>query len=127
MQVKDIMTPQHEALQASATLLEAAKEMDRRGVSALPIAEGDRLVGILSERDLVLGAVADEDDPKEYRVADVLRPETPWCREHDDLSEVVARMVGDGFRRILVLGEGERLVGVLSLDEALQAADAHAF
>lgn len=122
MKVKDAMIRHPSALQASATLAEAAEQMQRRKVRALPVAEGERLMGIITQRDLVFAAEGSGSPEEAPRVGDAVRSEVAACHEDDDLDETLALMSPGGIRRMLVLDPGGKVSGILSLHQLGQPA-----
>jgi CBS domain-containing protein len=98
------------------TIQEAARAMAELGVGALPVADGDRLVGVITDRDIAVRAVAEGKGPH-TRVDEVMTPEVKYCFDFEDL-ELVARNMGDQqVRRLPVLDRDKRLVGILSLGD----------
>lgn len=116
MKVKQAMTPHPSAIQAGATLAEAAEEMQRRHARSLPVAEGDRLMGIITQRDLVFAAEGAETPEEAPRVRDAVRSEVAVCHEDDSLEQTLALMAPGGIRRMLVLDARGKVVGILSMN-----------
>jgi CBS domain-containing protein len=117
MKVKEVMTPHPSAIQASASLADAAEEMRRRNSRSLPVAEGERLVGIISQRDLVFAAEGTDNPEQAPHVSDAVRSEVAVCNEEDDLDQTLALMAPGGIRRMLVLNADGKLTGILSLNQ----------
>ncbi|HZD67686.1 MAG TPA: CBS domain-containing protein [Actinomycetes bacterium] len=106
------------------TLLTAATRMRRYDVSALPVYRGQRLVGIITERDLVT-AIADRADLAATRVADYMTDEPSTTQLEEDVEVAAQRMAELGVRHLPVV-DGGRLVGVLSMRDLLTPARAPA-
>lgn len=113
--VRDILGDR--ALPATApdtTIRAAAEVLDRFNVGALAVVEGERLVGVLSERDIIRRCVAQGADPASTRVADAMTREPQTVRLTDGVAEAFARMQDGHFRHMPVM-EGERCIGLLSV------------
>jgi CBS domain-containing protein len=98
--------------------------MESEDVGAVPIVEGDRLVGIVTDRDIVVRAIAKGKDPRGMPAAEVSSRELVTVKPDDDLSDALELMAQYQVRRLAVTAEDERLVGVVSqADVALQGKD----
>ncbi len=117
MQVKEIMTREVEVIHADSTLEEAAKKMKDLDIGPLPVCENDRLVGMLTDRDIAVRSTAQGEDPTRDRVRDVMTPEVIYCFEDQDVAVAAQLMKKKQVRRLLVLNRDKRLVGILSLDD----------
>jgi len=118
------MTAGCECISPESTLQEAAQRMKDLDVGPLPICRNDRLAGMLTDRDIVLRAVATGADPKTTRVADVMTPHVEYCFEDEDVEQAAGRMRDKQIRRLVVLNRDKRLVGIVSLgDLAVDARD----
>jgi CBS domain-containing protein len=126
MQVKDIMTRSVECIHPDNTLQEAAQKMKALDIGPLPVCVKDRLAGMLTDRDIVLRAVAEGRDPRAVRVRDTMTPEVVYCFEDQDVREVAQLMKEKQIRRLIVLSRNKRLVGIASLgDLAVAGGDEH--
>lgn len=124
MQIQDIMTPHVEVVCPDASLQEAARKMRSLDVGPLPVCDGDRLVGMLTDRDITLRAVAEGRDPQTTRVADVMTETVHYCFANDDVATAAEIMEQAQIRRLVVLNRDKRLVGIVSLgDLALRDTD----
>jgi uncharacterized membrane protein/CBS domain-containing protein len=126
MQVREVMTRGVECIHPGASLQEAARKMRECGVGSLPVC-GDhgRLVGMVTDRDMTVRAVAEGLDPWTTRVRDVVTPQVVHVREDQDVTEAARLMKGHGIRRVVVLDRGGRLAGIVSLgDLAVETRDA---
>ena len=115
MQLREIMTQEVEIVGADATLQEAAQQMRASNIGAVPVCEGNRVVGILTERDLMTRAIAEGCDPKTTRVRQVMTPELITCFEDEESSEAIRVMHEQKLRHLAVLSRDRRLVGIVSL------------
>ena len=89
----------------------------------LPVGEGDQLVGMLTDRDIAVRAVAQGKGP-DARVRDAMTPDVKYCFEDEDLDAVVRSMGEQKVRRLPVMGRDKRLVGIVSLGDVAVYADA---
>lgn len=109
------MTEQVEVIPPTECLFEAAKRMRSLDVGALPVCDGDRLVGMLTDRDLTIRAVAEGLDPLRTPVEEAMTPGIAWCYEDQDAVEAEQLMQERQIRRLPILNRDERLVGIVSL------------
>jgi CBS domain-containing protein/sporulation protein YlmC with PRC-barrel domain len=124
MQVKEIMTHQVEVVHPEATLWEAAQKMAALDIGPLPVCKGDELVGMLTDRDITVRAVAEGLDPKTTRVYEVMTPEIIFTYEGEDIGLAAQLMTEHQIRRLVVLNRDKRLVGIVSLgDLAVHTGD----
>jgi CBS domain-containing protein len=117
MQIREVMTREVEAVRPDLTLKEAAQLMRALEVGALPVSTGDRLVGMLTDRDLTVRAVAEGHDPARTQVCSVMTPELVSCFEDQDVTEAARVMEERQLRRLPVLNRNQQLVGIISLDD----------
>jgi CBS domain-containing protein len=124
MKVKDAMTKDAEWTFATLPLDKAAERMKDLNVGSLPVCDNDRLVGIITDRDITVRATSLSLDPATTRVADVMTPVIHFCYEDQDIEEAAALMKEKQIRRLPVLDANRRLVGIVSLgDLAVQGRD----
>lgn len=124
--VSEIMTRNARVVAPGETLQRAAQLMDELDVGALPVCDGERLVGMITDRDLTVRGMAAGMLPQQAHVDEIMSGEVRWCYEDQPLDEVMAQMGDSQVRRIPVISHDEqrRLVGMLSLgDLATRAAD----
>lgn len=125
MLVKDCMTKNVVLGNPNITLREAAQKMRDGDFGILPIAENDRLVGMLSDRDIAVRAVAEGKDPKQNLVRDFMSKDVFYCFEDQTDTDVMSNLGQKQIRRLPVLNRDKKLVGILSLgDLALKNAPA---
>ena len=118
MQVHEVMTPGAQCAHPSATLQDAARTMRDLDVGPLPVCgDNDRLQGIVTDRDIVMRAIAKGRDPKTVRVQDVMSPHILYCFEDQGVDEAACLMKERQVRRLAVLNRDKRLVGIVSLGE----------
>ncbi len=124
MKIRDLMTPDVETVWPDDTLQDAAMKMKDRDVGPLPVCDRDRIVGIVTDRDITVRGVAKGFDPKSARVREVMSHPVVFCYEDDDEEDAARLMQEQQVRRIVVVDDGERLVGIVSLgDLAAETVD----
>jgi CBS domain-containing protein len=124
MQLNEVMTRDVEVIHPNATLEEAAERMDALNVGPLPVCDGDRLVGMLTDRDITVRATAAGRDPKTTRVREVMTQDVVYAFEDQDVREATRLMEEKQIRRLVVLDRDKRLVGIVSLgDLAVETGD----
>ncbi len=112
--VGDVMTRNPIAVTPRTSVLEAARLMRELGVSALPVVDEERLVGIITERDLVWKVIAEE-RPTSIPVSDIMTRNLVVIREAEALSQALYLMSRFNIRHLPVVDEQGRLIGILSL------------
>jgi CBS domain-containing protein len=117
MKVHEIMTRDVETVRSDETIQLAAQRMRDRRVGALPVADDLRVVGFLTDRDLVVRATAAGRHPEVTRVGDVMSKGVVSCYDEDDVEECARKMEAQRVRRIVVLNTAEHLAGIVSLDD----------
>ena len=117
MQLKEFVNSRVETVQPDDTLQRAAEKMRELDVGSLPVCEGGQLVGMITDRDITIRAVAKGSDPAAATVRQVMTSEVLSCFENDDVEEAARIMQENQVRRILVLNEAKDLVGITSLGE----------
>jgi CBS domain-containing protein len=117
MQLKEIMTHEVEVIAPEATLQDAAKKMQRFDIGPLPVCDGERLVGMLTDRDITVRAVAEGCDPKTTTVRQVMTSELVYGFEDQDIQDGTRLMEQYQIRRLPVLNRDKRLVGIVSLGD----------
>lgn len=121
--VRDAMTPGVETVEPSQPLLDAARLMKTGDFGSVPVVENGRLVGVLTDRDIVVRAVAQGLDPNSAQVGEIASTGPVTVEPDQDLAEALRLMAAHRVRRLPVVDEG-RLVGVLSqADVALEGND----
>ena len=116
MRVSDCMTRGVEIASPEETICDAARMMADCDAGALLVGENDRLVGVITDRDIAIRAVAEGKGP-DAKVRDVMSTEVRYCYEDDDVEEVLRNMGELQVRRLPVLNRDKRLVGIVSLSD----------
>jgi CBS domain-containing protein len=117
MQLQEIMTIDVAVVRPTATLAEAAEKMCTLNVGILPVCDDDRLVGMITDRDITIRATAKELDPKNTIVFDCMSPEVFYCFEDQDPIEAERIMADKQVRRLPVLTRKKQLAGIISLGD----------
>ena len=123
--VIDVMTRDVRIANPNQTIREIASAMADADVGSLPVGENDRLVGMITDRDIVLRAVAQGRDPK-TPVRDVMTEHIEYCFEDDDVGSVAENMATLGVRRLAVLNRDKRLVGIVALSNITSCGESKA-
>jgi CBS domain-containing protein len=123
MKVKDAMHRGVDWVSPDTPVTELAKLMCDHDVGAIPIGENDRLVGMVTDRDIVCKGLAHYTfDARRATARDVMTAEIHCCREDDDLAKAVRHMEELKVRRLPVINKNKRMVGILSLGDVSNSA-----
>ncbi|HEX2171755.1 MAG TPA: CBS domain-containing protein [Dehalococcoidia bacterium] len=123
-QIREIMTPNVEVIRPDTPLQEAARKMKDLDVGVMPVCDGDRLVGMLTDRDITVRATAEGRDPKSTQTRDVMTPSVAYCYEDQDVRDAARMMEDAQIRRLPIVSREKRLVGIVSLgDLAVETGD----
>jgi CBS domain-containing protein len=117
LQIKEIMTPKVELINPDTSVKDAADKMKNLNIGVLPIGENDRLVGIVTDRDITVRSVAEGQDPKTTRVEDIMSKGVTYCYDDQDVHEVTQLMKDNKIRRVIVLNRDKDMVGICSLGD----------
>ena len=117
MQLKEFINSRVETVQPGDTLQRAAEKMRESDIGSLPVCDGGQLIGMITDRDITIRAVAKGSDPAAATVSEVMTPDALWCFEDETVEEAARTMQEHQVRRILVLNEAKELVGITSLGE----------
>jgi CBS domain-containing protein len=116
MKVSDVMTRDVQLIEPTQTIRDAAKLMAEMDAGIMPVREGDRLVGMITDRDIAVRAVAEGKGP-DTPIREVLTDDVKYCYEDDDTDDVARNMADIQVRRLPVLTRDKRLVGIISLGD----------
>lgn len=120
MKIREAMTSDVRTVGLDATIREAARIMAETDVGALPVAAGDRLAGMVTDRDMAVRAIAIGKGP-DTTVGEVMTNEVLYCFDDDDLADVCENMADMQIRRLPVVNADKRLVGIVSLADIADA------
>lgn len=115
--VSEVMTQDVQIISPRTSLQEAAQLMDQLNVGALPVCINRKLVGMITDRDITVRAIANGMQPQQTKVTEVMTEHTRWCYEHQSTEEVQQQMSDVQIRRIPVLNKQHLLVGIVSLGD----------
>jgi CBS domain-containing protein len=115
--LKEIMAQNVETVGPDVTLKECAEKMKRRNVGVLPVLEGKKAIGVITDRDITLRAVAEGADVNKMKVRDVMTREPYVIYEDQTISEACESMEKNKIRRLIVLNREGGLAGVLTLND----------
>jgi CBS domain-containing protein len=117
MKVRDIETQHPEAIGPETHVMEAARIMHRLDIGVLPVCEGGRLIGLVTDRDITIRSTAEGHDPTQTLVRDIMSSNPACCFEDQDVLSCVEMMERKQIRRLPVVNQDERLVGIVSLGD----------
>jgi len=123
MLLKDVMTRNVEEIPPQMTLKDAAARMKSLDVGALPVCENNKLVGMITDRDIATRAVAEGRDPKTTRASDAMTSGVVYCYEDEDTRQAAKIMQEKQIRRLVVFDRNQRAVGIVSLGDIATRAD----
>jgi CBS domain-containing protein len=122
--VADVMTRDVRTMKPGDSVVEAAKCMDEMNVGVVPVCDGEKLVGMVTDRDIVVRGVAQQGDLKNMKLTDVMSGSVRCAREDEDVDKVLSEMAEAQIRRMPVVDGNQRLVGIVTLgDIAAKGAD----
>jgi CBS domain-containing protein len=117
MKISEIMTTNFEMIDSTESLTEAARKMKSLNVGFLPVKEGAMLVGVVTDRDIVIRALAQGLDPESTQVKDIISAEVVYCYEDDSIEEAARLMEEHQVRRLIVTDQDRTPVGIVSLGD----------
>jgi CBS domain-containing protein len=124
MKVSEIMTPDVEVAGPDDTVETAARMMSDTGAGALPVCDGERLIGMVTDRDITIRAVAEGKSPSGCVVREVMTEDVNYAFEDEDVGDVACKMAEWQVRRLPVLDHDRKLIGIVSLgDIALEGKE----
>jgi CBS domain-containing protein len=115
--VADVMTRDVRTMKPTDSVVDAARCMDELNVGVIPVCEGDKLVGMVTDRDIVVRGVAQQGELKNLKLADVMSGHVRCAKEEDDVDAVLSEMATAQIRRMAVVDGNERLVGIVTLGD----------
>jgi CBS domain-containing protein len=115
--IREVMTRGVEVINPNDTLRDAAEKMRSLNVGPLPVCDGQRVVGMITDRDIVVRAIAIGKDPNTTQVSDAMSPGIQYCFDDDDADNVLKRMTEKQIRRFIVVDRNKKLVGIISLGD----------
>jgi len=122
MRIAEIMNPV-ETIEPGATVQQAAERMRDLEIGSIPVCNGDRLVGIVTDRDITIRATADGANPTVHRVEQVMTPRVDYCLADDEVHRAIEIMESKQVRRLPVLDRDHRLVGTVAIGDLAEAVE----
>jgi CBS domain-containing protein len=122
MQIRELMSRDVATITPGTSLRDAARRMAALNVGALPVSDKERLVGMITDRDIAVRGVAEGKTPS-AKVRDVMTPQIKYCFDDQELDEIAANMADIQVRRLPVVDRDKRLVGILSLGDIAVSDD----
>jgi CBS domain-containing protein len=121
-QIRELMTENPSTCEHNATVVDAAKVMAREDVGSIPVVEDGRLVGVVTDRDLVVRVLAEGRDPETTTVGEIATKNVETVPPDADLDEALRIMASNQVRRLPVV-EGDRLVGIVAQADVARHSD----
>ena len=124
MKVKDAMHAGVTWTEPDTKISELARLMREQGIGSIPVGENDRLIGMVTDRDIAIKGFADGRDPTTLTARDVMHAPILYCRSEEDVDDAARLMEQHQVRRLPVIDENKRMVGMLSLGDIASASSA---
>lgn len=122
--VREVMTDRPRCVTPDTTLNQVAEFMEAENIGSIPVLEGERLTGVVTDRDIVVRAVAKGKDPRGMPVREIASGDLVTVNADHDLSDALELMTAHQVRRLPVVDEENRLVGIVAqADVAMQAKE----
>jgi CBS domain-containing protein len=122
MKVKNCMHEGAQWVSPETPITAVAKTMLQQDIGAIPVGENDRLIGMVTDRDIAMRGVANGKDVSHLTVRDVMTSGIVWCRDSDDVNQAAQMMKSKQLRRLPVIDKNKRMVGILGLGDISSAA-----
>jgi len=123
MKLREIMSDNVEVIHPDDTLKTAAEKMRDRDIGFLPVCDGERLIGVLTDRDLITRALADGLESKATLGRDLVTAPAIYCFDDQSVDEAAKLMHDNQIRRLVVLSRDKQMVGIVSLGDLAMTAD----
>jgi CBS domain-containing protein len=117
MLIKEVMSKDPEYASPSNTLQEVADRMRDLNVGMIPVGDGIKLKGAITDRDIVIRSTAEGQDPTQVRVSDVMTAEVLYAFEDQELDEAVKMMKKEQVRRLIILNRDKDMTGILAIGD----------
>jgi CBS domain-containing protein len=117
IKIREIMTRDVVTIGSKSSVADAAAVMRDRDVGMLPVCDGGKILGIITDRDITVRVVAGGHDPKKVKVLQMMTPEVVYSYDHEDVLDAIEGMEERQIRRNVVLNRRKKLVGVISLGD----------
>jgi CBS domain-containing protein len=123
--IREVMTRDVEVINPNDTLRDAAEKMRSLNVGPLPVCDGQRILGMITDRDIVVRAIAVGKDPNATQVSEVMSSGIEYCFDDDDTEGVLERMRDKQLRRMIVVDRNKKLVGIIALGDLAGEVSEH--
>lgn len=123
MKLADIMTRDVTVVSPNDSVRRAAQVMDELNVGVLPVCDGQRIVGMVTDRDITVRVTAAGKNPEDSKVEEAMSTNVRWCFEDEDVESVIEKMGDSQIRRIPVVDRDHNLVGIVSLGDIAVKSD----
>jgi CBS domain-containing protein len=123
MKLSDLMNRDVHTISGHESLRQAARCMREHDIGVLPVCTGDRIAGMLTDRDIVVRGLAGGGDPDKARVSDAMTRDVAWCYEDEEIEEAAQKMSDRQIQRLAIVDRSEKLVGILSLGDVARARE----
>lgn len=117
MRIADIMTDKPRFIQAETTVAQAARIMRDDDIGFVPVERDDKMIGMLTDRDIAVRAVAAGEDPDRVTASTIMTPDVEWLYDDQDIADAKTLMEAKQVRRLPIVNRDKRLVGLLSLGD----------
>lgn len=117
MKISEVMNRDIATISPDANLVEAATVMRTRNIGFLPVLEEGKVVGVVTDRDIVIRSICEDHSPLSNKVYDIMTPTPIWCYEDEVLTDAAKVLAGHHIRRLIVFDRNKKLAGLLSLDD----------
>lgn len=121
-QIKDVMSQNFKWMAPDSPVSHVAQQMRDIDCGFMPLAENDRMIGMITDRDITIRAVAEGKNPEDVRAREIMTPKTYYCYDDQDVEEVCNNMGEIQVRRLPVVNRDKRLVGIVSMGDLAQSA-----
>ncbi len=121
-QIKDVMSTNFKWMAPDSPVAQVAQQMKDLDCGFMPLAENDKIIGMVTDRDITLRAVAEGKDPQKTKARDIMTAKTYYCYDDQDIEEVCNNMGEIQVRRLPVVNRDKRLVGIVSMGDLAQQA-----
>lgn len=121
-QIKDVMAQNFKWMSPDSPISQIAEQMRDIDCGFIPLAENDKIVGMITDRDITVRAIAEGKNPVETKARDIMTAKTYYCYDDQDVEEVCNNMGEIQVRRLPVVNRDKRLVGIVSMGDLAQSA-----
>jgi CBS domain-containing protein len=126
MEIRQVMTDKVSFVGPDTRIPEVARIMRDEDIGSTPVVEDDRLIGMVTDRDIVVRVVAEDKDPRAVTARAAMSPKILYCFDDQSVEDVLENMGDNQIRRLPVVNRDKRLVGVVSLGDLAKAASSKA-